>query len=72
MRVAWTSYPVDEIEALVVSKAVLVKVTCQDEEVALISLRVTVDDVDSILTPGVVVNDIHPIVSFIDFIYGIR
>ena len=46
--------PVVEIEALVVRSAVLVRVICQDDDVALMSSNTKVGLADSILTPGVV------------------
>ena len=46
--------PVEEIDALVLINAVLIMVTCHEDEVELMSESVTIGAVDSILTPGVV------------------
>ena len=60
--------PVAEIDALVLNNAVLIRVTCQEEVVALMSEREYVAISDSILTPGVVTFTITSIRLFASFI----
>ena len=63
--------PIAEIDALVLSNAVLIRVTCQDEVVALMSDRIDVAISDSILTPGVVTFTITSIRLFASLISSI-